>query len=42
MTITCTCDAQLQPHDRLENVCPPIPCDDCHRADGTHDLEVEH
>lgn len=40
MTI-CTCEAQLQPHDRLENVCP-IPCDDCHRADGTHDLEVEH
>ena len=20
----------------------PVPCDDCHRTDGTHDLEVEH
>lgn len=52
----CTCNAQLQPHRAMLNVCPVygqpaeewaaygqiIPCDDCHRTDGTHDPEVEH
>ena len=35
----CTCDAQLQPHDRMERVCPPV--EDKILKDGEDDPTVE-